>query len=904
MSLFDGRCRCALLALLALLPAAEGLGQARDPSPRRPSAAQRLVQAWDFEERDIHLEPVPIGWFRGHEVPGRRERPGFPNWNTSRLDDTFLDESGWSVMLPTSGGSTSLMLSRGQLPAIPQAEYAVFARIRTDGLRVARARVVARYLDAQQQPLEGGEFASEPMVSPGRWTETRLSMSASDEAVWIQLELQLLQPDQLRNGAELAFAVDEQDLSGAAWFDDLELYQVPRVELSVDERSNVVLAPKRPLVRYRVGDLTGEAMRAEIVAWDLDGRRVDEVLLTVPPGGASASWTPNLPRLGWYRVEMRLSGPAGLLAATTTDFVWASESRSIDDGARSRFGVIAERLPLSLRDRLPDLVRDVGTGRINLTVWDAEATRDDASDRVEQIAGVAERLVEGRQALTLVLEALPVALAEELRLERYNIVEAFTASRDVWGPYLASLLTRFGERVDAWQIGPSDAGTDFWQSDLPERVANIKAEFERLVPRPRIAMPWIAFARTPGPSSGVDVFTTLVDPGVTGGAIDAQIGMMGSTGEVALVLDPSDPNVIGNGASVIDLARRAIAAHEAGLGPLLLREPWDWRESPDAQIMPHPSLAMWRTLTSQLAERTITGRFPADAGATILIAEDTFNSPSQARHALIAWANRDRPGTLDLSGFLGDGAIVATDLFGNSFAVSRDPSDQRHRIEIGESPVFIEGIDLALVRFRAAMRLDPDFLEARAQRHTVSMHLENTFEGPIAGRIRLTAPDGWTISPRVIPFALPMRGTTKIPLDVTFGPGESAGAHRIMTEVELDADRPYPMLRMPLTLEIGLESLDVRPSYRWAEGANGSRDLLVSVMVTNRGDAPVTLRVLLKGQGVRTENAAISQLPAGASTIKRFRIEENAESLRGGSIGLSVREADGTGRVNQRLEIR
>lgn len=114
----------------------------------RPEAARRTVKSWDFEGDAGLFEPVPPGWFRAQDNPNTgRVRPGFPAFNAAILDAEVAASGRFSMRLPTRGGSTSLTLAAGVLPAIPDGDYSVVARVRTQGLEHARARIVAWFLD-------------------------------------------------------------------------------------------------------------------------------------------------------------------------------------------------------------------------------------------------------------------------------------------------------------------------------------------------------------------------------------------------------------------------------------------------------------------------------------------------------------------------------------------------------------------------------------------------------------------------------------------------------------------------------------------------------------------------------------------------------------------------------------
>jgi hypothetical protein len=159
------RLRCLMPYALPFALAGGALGQPTTPSTSsqvltgdgaiegsvtRPETSGRVVKVFNFEEAKTNPGDVPRGWFRSFDEPSRA-RPGFPDWNKASL--SYTTEGGvafggaGSVMLPTRGGSTALVVNEGVLPVFQNADYLISAKVRTDRLVHARAAMVARFLD-------------------------------------------------------------------------------------------------------------------------------------------------------------------------------------------------------------------------------------------------------------------------------------------------------------------------------------------------------------------------------------------------------------------------------------------------------------------------------------------------------------------------------------------------------------------------------------------------------------------------------------------------------------------------------------------------------------------------------------------------------------------------------------
>jgi hypothetical protein len=270
---------------------------------------------------------------------------------------------------------------------------------------------------------------------------------------------------------------------------------------------------------------------------------------------------------------------------------------------------------------------------------------------------------------------------------------------------------------------------------------------------------------------------------------------------------------------------------------------------------------------------------------------------------LVGWNETAEPKDATIGGLLGIGAITAVDALGNQVAVGTD-GEFGYRVTLDELPTFIEGVDLPLTRFRAAMRLEPGFLPARAEKHTLEVVIENPWPEGITGRIRLADPPTWDISPRVLAFNVSAGRSARLPVEFVFAPGEEAGPRIVTAEVELYADRRYPILRIPMPIEIGLPTIDLLPSYRLERSPDGqSTDVIVSAAITNISERPVTVEAFAQAPGYRLFEAPVSELQPGATATRRFRFDNGAALLQGRSIRVGIKEQDGTGRLNKTLEI-
>ncbi len=872
------------LLVLAATPAVSVARQAID-DPHRPSAARRVPAAWDFE-LDTAIYDLPPDWYRGNPVGDEPRRPGFPFYNRAILSRDAAASGEVSMKLPTLGGSTSVRFRSGKLVTVPGADYVVAARVRTEGLARARAVVVAQLVEEvphaarldeehRYRPV-GAEARSPAILSEGVWKDVRIRLGGQPTAISLRIELLLLQPE----------GPGFDDVRGAAYFDDVQIIQVPRLSLDVGGSTQVHLGPTPPEIRLGVRDSTGEALRAEMRVWSLDGDVVASHALEDAAALRGATWRPELPAYGWYRATLDAVGPQGHTGRSVRDFLWAPAFPA--DGNRDeRFGVVARPADAARLAELAEIVRRLGVGALHLDAWHVR----DGAESDEILEAALERLLESGTEVTFVLGALPPALAQASGVEREEPFAILARSPETWLRSIEPLLTTFGERIRRWQLGRVGDVTPRMAGDADLVAAGVERALGRLVPSPVVIVPWQTSFGPPATSHAhaVLVPTDVAETAVPGIATLHE-GAPGST----LVLDHLDAEVFGHGAVVTDLARRAATAGSAGAGRMVVRAPWSWRDG--SQIEPTPVAGAWRTLAATLADCSPAGVL-LSGDATLLI-----GIRADGTGVLVAWADVPDDDELPFRAYLGGGDVRVVDLFGNRLRVPL--RDGRHVLRLGARPVLVEGIDPELTRFRASLRIEPEMVPSVRRRHQLELVVANPWSTGIAGFVNLARPEAWSMQPGVVHFAIPPGEERRFPFTASFTGGELSGPREVLLEAELVADLPYPRILVPLHVDVGLEHVEMHAVHRLAMSADGRlTDILVEATVTNRGERPLTATVIVQASGVPRQERLVSALEPGGSVVRRVQLERAALELRGKRIRVTLRDQAGTGTLNRELTV-
>lgn len=906
-------CRRTLRCVPAL--AALAAGPAAPSQVERPLSASRVVHLFDFEERPQNPEPVPMHWVRAQDAPPERVRPGFPEWNKAAFDTAQRVSGAHSVMLPTRGGSVSLRLSSGVLPAIPGADYRIVAKVRTDGLTHARARMSARYLDAMGRPIPASEAESSLAFTNGAWESVELALEGEwKDAAWIQIDLELLQPrDQASRLASVSdWAADDaeaglaarhrvwpEDVSGAAWFDDVAALQAPRIELGTTSPANIAIGPDRPSIRLSLRDLTGERLRARATVFDLRGNVEAMQEFMLPVGGGQTDWSPELNGYGWRRIRLDTMSDGDVMATDEAAFVWAPPLSGLMEP--ERFALLVEGLAPEELERLPVVASASGAGAVQISVWETGVTRRSLPEMIQTLDTLVRRLSEAGVQVGFSLGRSPVELSRRLGLEPDNVIGALlsvdpsdAAAAPPSERYLGAMLSKFGQRIRRWQLGRTGDAGAFWRPELREELRAVEAMFQRLVPRPEITLPWGLEQSVDDRLTQGQRLTVTLPAGVPLDAIEAYAEHWRGRAEVTVALEPAsggDPHD-----AAVELMKRAVMAWAAGAPRLAIERPWRIREGSLHREHPDAVFAVWRQAAQRLGGRRVVGELPMGEGVRCLILEGPRGG------ALVGWRDWAAPEDAVIETRLADGTVTMVDAFGNETIL--ETVDGQHRVEFGPDPVFIEGIDVPLALFRAGFRVVPAHLPAEARLHRLELELKNPWPMPISGALRVVEPSSWRIEPRVVAFDIAANQTLRVPVDVSFGLGEEAGMKRLVIDAEVLADKKHPRVRAATPIELGLMETDLTPSFSFVPDAQGRLvDMAVTLSITNNGTEPVTLQAFAMAPGYPREQAPVSGLGPGESAVRRFVFPGGAERLMGKRIRVGLIEVGGTGRLNRSLVI-
>lgn len=882
-------------------------------------AQERLVQHFDFDEREFNFEDLPRDWYvigrealtsdaHFHRLPLHQaltNRQGYPYYNPVRFDKKHHASGAESLHMGLDGGSAGAFLEVGAVPAVPGADYQVTARVLTEKLEGARARMTAYFVDAKGRRIEPSVSQSDKINTHGQWQQLSLHLLGDFRgAAFIGIELELVQPQPDPDSPLGEHQIVFEQVHGGAWFDDVMIWQLPGVEVRTASKVNILRGPKRPELTATIRDQTGKAVNVELKLYDVDMQHVATQTHTIRSGEPQDwSWTPNLPRYGWYLYDLKLFEAASSdqfdtsapIARRIGSLLYLADDKPLHPTDAGRFTLMAEELPDNQLPFIADLVKTTGLGGVTLSVWDERTTRLNLEKKQAVLDRVIEPIITTGGEVAFSLSPLPAEISQALDIDRTSVLSMFAKPDPIWEQMLAAVLLRHGQRVHRWQIGTVDMPDAFFAERVGEVIATARGDFENLAPRPEVLVPWrLNHSRRDNLHAASQVVID-VPAGVAPQRMADHLAEWSQQGSPAFSLHLREPpaDELIHTRRVRDLALRMIHGWQAGAAGLSVSKPWTESDQRRLMLLPDPVFGAFVGVSHRLAGRRVVEQLSLGEGLRCLI----LHGPAGGALALWNESAEDGQATLDM--YLGPNPQVV-DIWGNRAPVPS--SDGRHQLNLTRTPQFVEGIDPQLALFRAAFQLDDPFIVSLQQPHRRTVTIANPWNRTISGTMHITSPQDWRIQPRRSFFSIAAGQSTEIPLTMLFPVSEVAGHKRLTARFEFVAEQQYDVL-VAAPMEVGLREVDFDGSVALEPNPAGGFDVLVTELITNRGDDLLSMYAFANLPGRPRAERVISGLRPGQSIVRRFRFEQAADDASQVRVRVGVRQASGPAVLNQVLTI-
>ncbi len=898
----------------------EGVSAWAQPQPYQvqPIRGRRLIQKFDFEEAKFNnYEDLPMYWFaigRDAQTTDRNflrqplhnnlvNQPGFPAYTTVGFDRPQRESGEHRLHLGLNGGSVGAFVEMGALPAVPQSDYLVTAKVTTTSLQYARARILAYFVDERGRRIDDSVRSSDLNQTGGR--EDLLAVRLEGEypdAAWIGLQVELLQPQQQGRQTD-RHEVPYQDVKGDAWFDDVSVWQLPNVMIASQSPVNIVRWPDKPQLDLRVRDLTARPLIVDVDVYDYRMRKVDSTSRQIDEWApATWKWQPNLEKFGWHLVDLKVreagQGDTNSLriARTMSSMLWLPDESLMFAEDATRFRVVADDGPDQELMLMPLLLDKSRLDSLTISAWAQDTTVSNIDERQRMLGDITQTVVGRGRELVMTLNPIPHELSQNHDIPSDDPSAIFEKPTEAWTPFLMPPLMRHGQRIHQWQLGSMDRPGLFYKPDLPSRIVGIIKTLRGMTPQPRLVLPWrLDQSRRPGVEGDVSYaidIPTWVMSHLIGQYTDQWHDSPGT--DFWLYLNEPTATEMIHDRRVQDLTLRMLHAWETEPTGIAIPRPWAFTGGRHVSLMPDPLLGVFTCVAHRLAGRRVMSRLPLGEGMRCMI----LNGPS--RGMLAAWNESAPQDEAVVEMYLGN-QPEAVDVWGNRVPVPL--VGRQHRLTLTTTPTFIEGIDAPLAMLRASFKMLPAFIESLSKPHQRSIQFTNPWPMTINGHMRIVGPSKWDIQPRVHHFSLAPGQTVKIPVEVSFPITETAGAKRVVARFEFTAGSQHYDVDISAPVKLGLANVDFDATVELIVNPETGlkEDVVVTQMITNKSDEILSLYTFATLRGTPRQERIVAQLTPGQLVVRRFLFRGGGDMLKEHGVRVGVRESVGPAVLNMEL---
>ncbi len=845
---------------------------------------QPLIYRAAFEaDEDLNYDGWPDRW-------KRRRGYGYPAYLKIGLAVDRRDRSdppNRALRVRLNGGAAAVYSPPVKIS--PLFSYRLRARIRTDGLKHDVAHVSLLFRDETGHTLQ--TFDSMAVRGTSDWTDVVVGpVTPGDRRTRYAVIVLHVRPSQ------------EHDLRGEAWFDDVELVRLPRMVLRLNSKTHIYrrtdvvrvtcelsgTGPRLPRLLFELFDVDGK--RLARVTKELDGEAFDGAGETTDARSrdyaGNSSWDVPIKENGFYtlRVSLREDDTAILMRQVRLAVI-----DEIPLPASGEFGWSLPRgeAPFTVRE-LAQLLPHMGIHWVKFPCWfGLEEQR-----RADDLAWFAERLAAHGQQLVGMLDRPPAELRRRLGGQQPLSIAAVFLEDHVWQSSIDAVMVRLSLKVRWWQLGGDDDFSFVNFPGLAVKIRQLKNRFDQYGQKTRVGVNWKWLSEPPATDDPPWSFLTFREPiPLTPAELATYLDAPhGNNTPRWVVLRPLDRRDYDPAVRIHDLVTRMLTAKVHGADVILVTDPFDATTglfTPDGQ--PTEMLLPWRTMAAHLAGTTYVGRLQLPGGSR----NEVFERDGKA--VMVVW--NERPVTERL--YLGD-RVAATDVWGRRTPV-RQVVDEEGRTQqvlaVGEMPVIVSGVDLAVARWRIAFRFDQERLASifgREQR--AGFRFRNSLERGATGRLTFELPQEWNAPYRSLRFKLGPGESQTGELAILLGPAATNGQKKVGIDVDLTAGRRY-RFRIFRTLEVGLGDVTSEVTTRIDEHGR----LIVEQHLQNDGPDPVSFNCLLFAPGRRRLRQHVFRLQQGRITV-RFVLPRGDE-LVGKRIWVRAEEIGGNRLLNYHIVV-
>lgn len=845
----------------------------------RPAiAGRRIVKHFDFNEGPAgNYDPTPMFW-------RRQTGPGFASFLEGQFDERVYHTASPSFRMALDGGSVAYSYEGGDIAVRTQSEYLVVAWVRTAGLDTARAYLTAGYLDRKRTAIPGTLQRSDLAGGGGKdsdWQPLTISLPGNvPGARYIGLTLWLAQERVWNTAERPPRAIDPEDIQGAAWFDEVTVYRLPRASLISANPGNVFEARRDVELLAEISDPDGLNISGEIILRDAENRIVDRQPVPLLPLDAREPHRiryRDLPA-GLYRAELQVTTRDTTLVRRELTLVRLPEPFSPPGSIGRRFGIVLRDIDGRFLDGQTELLRRLQVEYVKLPVWHAQASTEAQAGMRSAAERYLTAIVDSHADPIGMLMDDPTVRASSASSALQSMLSILSEPAALWKPLIAPVWLRDAGLVAVWQLGSDEDVAVAADARVPAVVDVLRREMTPLMGQPILATVTSALDPAVG-GRRADFESIYLPETVPATAIEAHLRplLKDHPGQQWVTIATSADRHARE-LQLSNLARRLVETVWQRPAAVFVTAPWECGgDALSPHVFPAEEYLVFRTVSDVLGDASPVARWSLDGRAECFVFDRT------GRAVLMIWDDTAPPEGRAYTLPLGKD-VRHIDIWGRPLSVEQ--AGELQTIHVGTQPTFLLNTPTWLLEFRRQFSVQPALVESRIDLAAHDVVLRNTWGQSVSGTLRLVAPADWDVRPRKIPFALGPGEQLRQSITLRFPMNASSGATPLVGEFELDADRRYRFCA-PAWFELGLADVDFE-TYIYRSGNRAT----IRLLVTNRSDQPVHFEGHLVIPGRERVSRLFTNFLPRQTVEKTFHVDA-ADQLVGQRVRLSLKEVQG-----------
>lgn len=863
---------CAFLCCVLVCPADEG--------ELTPFIARRIIKVFDFNERPLgNLEDIPMYW-------QKIKAAGFVHYVNGKFDEK-IGSPAPSFKLQLNGGNVGYIYTARRIPAFPNSDHKIIAKVRAEDIRYARGYLEAFYMDRYGNVLTD-TIARSPLIGPesnlpeGKWRIISFELPYKNpDARFIGLAVFLVQQDHLPSELQDLSMVYKKDIKAAVWFDQITIIRLPQVRLRFPAGRFVYFSGENIPIELLVADPLPSDLKAAFSVYSLtDGKELrydlDVDVLPAPElilqGKAKR---PTFRKIdlkglapGSYRLElevysdeMMVISRSAQIAVLAVDDTRGNEQLLGSEEKRD-FGVslIGELFHRSLVDELVDVIERLGPRWLAVPIWRSDLPLIKEDVKPSPIVSFLSKLDRRRFMVVGGFVSVPQRFGglDDMQADA-TVYDLFTMRSAVWEPELSIVLSRYADRISRWIIG---SPLDCWQypdlriSKVVDRLLPVFKQFQDDF---SIIVNWPAMIE---PTKGL--------PSESGYMIRVPVELMPTVFEdyfsiwqrkedLWVIMEKQDLATTDMLAAMVDFCKRLVFAKMAGLRHIAVDSLWDYKEiSGRYRIQPTPYYVAYANIINKLADSEYVGRVMLNEECSGFMFCDDKNA------TVVVLPENDEDIKVAVK-FPSD--IRAYDIWGRGLKTFPSGDD----MILQYSPViFISGLPSGIGRFISSVRFADSQITSRFGVHHVKLVFENVFGQSINGTVQLKPDRYWQFEPSGGRFILSPGARYELPMKLRFPTNEPIGKKFIRVRFNMEVQQHID-IEVIVPLFVSVSDLKMRVIWFVRDGrlvvvqeirntGRSSADLIAYLVAPDRPRMERQIRKLLPGQ-VATKEYVIGNWP-------------------------------------------